>query len=70
MILEDIFPQHWSKIAKQATVFRKKAHKRWKGNPQEKANSFERFINSDWKKLLKELSDEELNSELDKMLEN
>jgi siroheme synthase-like protein len=70
MILEDLFPQHWSKIAKQATEFRKKVHKRWIGNPQEKANCFERFINSDWKKLLKDLSDKELDSELDKMLEN
>jgi len=70
MILEDLFPSHWSKIAKLATEFRKKVHKRWKGNPQEKANCFERFIDSDWKKLLKDLKKEELDSELDKILEN
>ena len=70
MILEDIFPPHWNKIANYATGFRKKVHKRWKGNPEEKANCFERFVSADWKKLLKDLSDEELDSELDKMLEN
>ena len=70
MILEDIFPPHWNKIANYATGFRKKVHKRWKGNPEEKANCFERFVSADWKKLLKDLSNEEIDSELDKMLEN
>ncbi|HHI02379.1 MAG: hypothetical protein DRP51_09400 [Candidatus Zixiibacteriota bacterium] len=70
MILEDIFPSRWNKIAKLATRFRKKVHKRWKGNPVEKAGCFERFVGADWKKLLKDLSDDEIDSELDKMLEN
>ncbi|MCP4706701.1 MAG: bifunctional precorrin-2 dehydrogenase/sirohydrochlorin ferrochelatase [candidate division Zixibacteria bacterium] len=69
MILEDLFPGHWTKIAGLATEYRKKVHTRWKGKPQQKADSFERFINADWKKLLKDLNEDELDSELDKLLE-
>jgi len=69
MILEDIFPQRWSKIAKYAAIFRKKVHKKWKGNPEAKAACFERFVAVDWKSLLKDLSEKEIDSELDKLLE-
>ncbi len=70
MILEDIFPSRWEKIARWATIFREKVHKRWKGFPEKKAACFETFVAADWTSLLKDLSDDEINSELDKMLES
>lgn len=68
-ILEDLFPDHWSKIAHYAALFRIKVNRRWKGEPQKKADCFARFVGADWKKLLKELSESEIDEELDNFLE-
>ena len=70
LILEDIFPERWKKIASLATEFRKSVHKRWKGDSQKKVECFQRFISADWKTMLKEKSDDDIKSELDKFLEN
>jgi siroheme synthase-like protein len=69
-ILEDIFPSHWSKIAKYATEFREKVLKKWEDNPQKKKNCFDNFLSYDWKKIFeKKENQKNIDQILDKLLE-
>jgi siroheme synthase-like protein len=70
LVLENIFPEHWTRIAKYAASFRLKVMNRWPGNRPKKIECFGRFIETDWKNLLKEKEDREIDQELDKLLEN
>jgi len=70
LILEDIFPTRWSKIARLAADFRKKVHKRWPDDASKRADCFSRFLNADWKVLMEEKNDEQLQEELDLLLED
>jgi siroheme synthase-like protein len=69
-ILENIFPDHWNKMMRLASVFRKKVQERWPEDIEQRMACFGRFVEADWKSLIKEKSDEELESELDRMLES
>jgi siroheme synthase-like protein len=69
LILENIFPNNWNKVAKLATGFRKKVRSRWQDNLEKKTASFGKFLDTDWKTILKEKSDEEIKKMLDDMLE-
>ena len=69
LILDNIFPSHWNKIARLAASFRKKVHRHWHNQPGKKAESFGRFLNADWKSLIKTKSDEQIDEELNRMLE-
>ncbi len=69
LILENVFPENWNKIAKIAASFRKKVIRRWKNEPQKKMESYERFLNADWKTILKNMTDQELEEELNRLLE-
>lgn len=68
MILDKVFPQHWKKLMKHAVVFRKMALERWSGDFLQKTASYSRFVNADWKTLLKEKSAEEIQQEMERML--
>ncbi len=70
LILEDVFPERWSRIARLAATFRKKVGQRWPGEPTRRADCFNSFLNTDWKTLLDEKNDRELEEELDRLLEN
>ncbi len=69
MLLDDAFPLHYAKVTRFAHSFRQDVNKRFKGQPERKAQCFERFLATDWKKVIKTLSDEEIRLELSKMLE-
>jgi uroporphyrin-III C-methyltransferase/precorrin-2 dehydrogenase/sirohydrochlorin ferrochelatase len=69
MILEDIFPERWKKIAGYAGIYRKKVMTRWRGQPEMKARCFDRFVRIDWQTVLKEKSNEEIETLLDNMVE-
>ncbi|MCD6162483.1 MAG: bifunctional precorrin-2 dehydrogenase/sirohydrochlorin ferrochelatase [candidate division Zixibacteria bacterium] len=69
LILDDIFTQRWNKIAKLAALFRKKVHRQWKGQPGKKVESLNRFLNADWKSILKNKDDQQIEEELNRLLE-
>jgi siroheme synthase-like protein len=69
LILEDIFPQRWNKIAALASRFRKRVLARWRGQPEKKAQCYNRFLQADWKTILKDKSDTEIEEELERMTE-
>ncbi len=68
LILEGVFPERWSKLAKLASRFRAKVQKQFKDQPDQKAAALERFLNADWQALLKEKSGPQLEQELEKLL--
>ncbi len=68
LILEGVFPERWSKLAKLAARFRAKVQKQFKDQPERKAAALERFLNADWQTLLKEKSGQQLEQELEKLL--
>lgn len=70
LILEDVFPERWKKIASHASQFRKKATARWPGQPEKKAQCYLRFVQADWQNILKENSDTEIEEVLNSMLED
>lgn len=68
LILENIFPEHWEKLMGLAGSFRSRVQEKW-GSDMEKRNAcFERFLEADWKTLLKEKSESEIEAELERML--
>ena len=69
MILDDIFPGRWKKIAKLSALFRKKVQRHWKGQPGKKVESLNRFLNADWKSILKNMDDRQIEEELNRLLE-
>lgn len=70
MILEDIFPERWKKIASYAAEFRKKVMARWKGHPEKKAQCYDRFVQADWQNILKDKSADEIESYLNELIED
>lgn len=70
LILESIFPERWGKLAKLAASFRKRALARWKNDPEKRAASFARFLEADWKSILAEANDKQLEQLLDSFLES
>ena len=68
LILEGVFPERWSKLAKLAARFRAKVQKQFKDQPDRKAAALQRFLNADWQTLLKEKSGQQLEQELEKLL--
>lgn len=69
LILENIFPDHWKRIVRLAADFRKKVSARWGDNIKERFASLDRFLSADWKSLVKNKNDAELQAELDRLLE-
>ena len=70
LILEDVFPARWKKIARLSAAFRKKVMRHWKNQPGKKADSLNRFLNADWKSILEKKNDQEIDEELNRLLED
>lgn len=70
ILLEDAFPSYYSKVVRFAHTFRRDVHRRFKEDPEKKSRSFERFLATDWKEVTKKMSDEEIKTELEKLLED
>jgi siroheme synthase-like protein len=69
LILENIFPQHWTKLMRVAALFREKVRDRWRDQPQKRDACYSNFLEADWKTMLKEMDEEQLEQELTEMLE-
>jgi siroheme synthase-like protein len=69
LVLENIFPGHWKRLMKLAAAFRKRVRDRWAGEPAKKNACYTEFLEADWKRMLKELDDDQIEEELTRMLE-
>jgi siroheme synthase-like protein len=69
VVLENIFPAHWTRLMGLAASYRKMVRDRWGADTVKKNACFVEFLEADWKQMLKELDDRELQAELERMLE-
>lgn len=68
LILENIFPEHWNDLMKLAGHYRVEVQRRFAGDPGRKQLCYERFLEADWKTLLKEKSEQEIDAALESMM--
>ena len=68
MILENIFPEHWTRLMKLAASFRNRVLERWADNPAAKNMCYQEFLEIDWKSLFKSQNDEPIEAELERIL--
>jgi siroheme synthase-like protein len=69
LVLEEIFPAHWKRLMKLAVSFRKMARDRWADDREKKTACYAEFLDADWKRMFKDLSEDEINEELARILE-
>jgi uroporphyrin-III C-methyltransferase/precorrin-2 dehydrogenase/sirohydrochlorin ferrochelatase len=69
VILDNIFPAHWERLMNLAASFQSSVESRWADDPAAKNTCYSEFLEADWKKMLEELSDEQIEKELARMLE-
>jgi siroheme synthase-like protein len=69
VILDNIFPTHWERLMNLAASFQSSVESRWADDPAAKNTCYSEFLEADWKKMLEELSDEQMEKELTRMLE-
>jgi siroheme synthase-like protein len=68
LVLENIFPKHWTRLMKLAASFRKRVQSQWPDDPQRKNACYTEFLEADWKTMLKESKDDQIEEELTRML--
>jgi siroheme synthase-like protein len=68
LVLENIFPQHWGRLMRLAASFRNRVRDRWTDDPEKKNACYAEFLETDWKSMLKELSDDQIEEELNRMV--
>jgi len=68
LVLENVFPEHWGRLMRVAAVFRKRVRAEWADDPAKRDACYAEFLEADWKSLLKELSEEQIEDELTRML--
>jgi siroheme synthase-like protein len=69
VILDNIFPEHWKRLMELAASFQSRVEGRWGGDLTRKNGCYGEFLEADWKKMLEESSDEQIEEELARMLE-
>lgn len=69
-ILETIFPDHWTKLARLAARYRKMVQTRWPDNPADRSDCFDAFLSEDWKSILDDMSEPEIEAHLEKLVES
>jgi len=69
VVLDNIFPAHWEHLMSLAASFQSSVESRWADDPAAKNACYSEFLEADWKKMLEELSDEQIEKELTRMLE-
>ena len=68
-MLDNIFPKHWVQLMRLATLFRNRVRSQWADDAQRKNACYSEFLEADWKSMLKESSDEQIEEELTRMLQ-
>jgi siroheme synthase-like protein len=68
LVLENVFPEHWGRLMRLAAAFRNRVRAEWADDPAKRDACYAEFLEADWKSLLKELSEEQIEDELTRML--
>jgi siroheme synthase-like protein len=68
MVLENIFPAHWGRLMGLAASFRSRVRSQWADDPAKRDACYAEFLEADWKSMLKEMSDDQIDEELTRML--
>jgi hypothetical protein len=61
--------ERWTTIVALASVFRRRVQKMYPDDMEKKTTCYSRFLEADWKKVLKEIPEEELSDYIDRFLE-
>jgi precorrin-2 dehydrogenase/sirohydrochlorin ferrochelatase len=69
VVLDNIFPAHWERLMSLAASFQSSVEDRWANDPARKNARYSEFLEADWKKMLEEMDDEQIQEELARMLE-
>jgi siroheme synthase-like protein len=69
LVLDNIFPKHWVQLMKLAASFRNRVRAQWGDDTRRKNACYTEFLEADWKTMLKESSDEQIEEELTRMLQ-
>lgn len=69
LVLEEIFPDFWARIARLAALFRRKVRKHWHKESAKRSECYERFVSVDWKAELKDKTDGEIEELLERLIE-
>ncbi len=69
LVLENIFPAHWNRLVNLATSYRVRVRDRWSGDSDKMNVCYTEFLEADWKTMLKEMKDDQIEEELTRMLE-
>jgi siroheme synthase-like protein len=69
VVMDNIFPAHWERLMRLAASFQGRVESRWADDPVKKNVCYSEFLEADWKKMLEEMGDENLEEELTRMLE-
>ncbi len=64
LILDDIFPERWDRIARYAAVFRATLQAQGPMGREDKLRCLNRFLGADWKEILKEKSEDQIDQEM------
>ncbi|MFH2054332.1 MAG: bifunctional precorrin-2 dehydrogenase/sirohydrochlorin ferrochelatase [bacterium] len=70
VVLENIFPEHWNRLAKLAGQFRTRVLKHWPDDQNKRNDSFAAFLNADWKAMFADLEEDEIEARLQQMIKN
>lgn len=68
LVLANVFPDHWTKLMRYAAEFRKQVQERWGDDSARKQDCYSRFLEADWKTLLKNKDEDAIERELAAML--
>jgi siroheme synthase-like protein len=68
LVLENVFPEHWGRLMRIAAAFRSRVRAEWAEDPAKRDVCYAEFLEADWKSLLKESSEEQIEEELKRML--
>jgi siroheme synthase-like protein len=68
LVLENVFPEHWGRLMRLAAAFRSRVRAEWADDPAKRDACYAEFLEADWKSLLKESSEEQIEDELTRML--
>jgi len=64
MVLDDIFPERWRRIADYAARFRDLVREEGPKGSEQKTACLQKFLAADWKTMLKKQSEEEIEAEM------
>jgi siroheme synthase-like protein len=69
LVLDTIFPRHWERLMRVAVSFRNKVRDHWPEDPAKKNACYAEFLEADWKSMFEDMSDEQVEAELTRMVE-